>query len=60
MTAETKRLLQSGMDIFYLMRRKKKRCESIYRGVPFLLCLFVFFFNPSKIINIIVEKVAFV
>lgn len=59
MTAETKRLLQSGMDIFYLMRRKKKRCESIYRGVPFLSCL-VFFFNPSKIINIIVEKVAFV
>ena len=60
MTAETKRLLQSGMDIFYLMRRKKKDVRVFIGVFPFYcVCLF-FFFNPSKIINIIVEKVAFV
>lgn len=34
---ETQHLLKSGMDIFYLMRKKDVRVFN--RGVPFLFCL---------------------
>lgn len=50
MTGEMRHLLQSGMDIFYL-RKKKKRCEYL-SGCSLLL---LFCFLSKQIINIIVE-----
>lgn len=52
MTGEMRHLLQSGMDIFYL-RKKKKRCESIYRGVP-SYCFFVFYL--SKLLILLLKR----